>query len=101
MGAVQSHRVPRTRGDGPSGKPTVDVVETVFPAHAGMDRGVAASPGQPFRVFPAHAGMDRGLHGAMPGMGIVFPAHAGMDRMLVLLLVPPRSVPHTRGDGPR
>jgi len=109
---------PRTRGDGPSGGARRTPEPRVFPAHAGMDRGLMQATRDAIRVFPAHAGMDRGGRRGRARRGSfsphtrgwtehdrgddhapeVFPAHAGMDRR-------PSSAfrsgsafsPHTRG----
>ena len=92
--------VPRTRGDGPSDRSCRATATALFPAHAGMDRGVCGqwccwwccSPhtrgwtgkgGErhgTILLFPAHAGMDRTSGHQSGGGARLFPAHAGMDR---------------------
>ena len=50
----------------------------VFPAHAGMNRSVTVGSATCHGVFPAHAGMNRSLAPGDARRGTVFPAHAGM-----------------------
>ena len=92
----------------------------VFPARAGMDRswlaanccstGVPRTRGDgPAWCAPTKAAMQcsphaRGWTGVLHrarARSRVFPARAGMDRYLAQSFLRARSVPRTRGDGPR
>ena len=135
-------RFPRTRGDGPRSDTVADWLDRVsphtrgwtprrlspvspgwgFPAHAGMDRVVAAASRRPNTVSPHTRGwtpMAKNIDGAAGepvsphtrgwtlgdqdgGDGHRgFPAHAGMDLSGGRRSGPSRSrFPRTRGDGP-
>ena len=95
----RGRRFPRACGDGPIDGIAEVYPNSVFPAHAGMDRAGLVQDWVP-SVFPAHAGMDRSGGSFPPPDGKfsprmrgwtakchaacwflpVFPAHAGMDR---------------------
>ena len=131
--------VPRACGDGPAGLgiPGRDMTcsprmrgwtgsyvarrlpSSVFPAHAGMDRGWARSRTAAGRVPRACGDGPRACRGASsfltcsPRMrgwtvqgagghaaGAVFPAHAGMDRLVRRAQVAFVRVPRACGDGP-
>ena len=112
--------VPRTRGDGPIAHRSDVVNSGVFPAHAGMDRGVRSSaagvsPCSPHtRGWTAIRAATVGARLGVPrtrGDGperwpsgcwsyTVFPAHAGMDRPGQCPCRSHGRVPRTRGDGP-
>ena len=114
---LDTHRVPRTRGDGPLPTWSAEPGFYVFPAHAGMDRSfVGAGLGgksvpRTRGDGPASAGVKAGVFSCSPhtrGWTVllvsialfepVFPAHAGMDRRKARAcygIVP--CSPHTRG----
>ena len=92
-------RCPRARGGGPPGRmrffsrrwlsprtrgwtvmaSVYEIPLTVVPAHAGVDRNLAAERCQA-EVVPAHAGVDRLAHASPETSEPVVPAHAGVDR---------------------
>ena len=72
-----------------------------FPAHAGMDPGIARGPVDDLSGFPAHAGMDPGRKGPEKRTKFGFPAHAGMDPPAMNYAHGCRwGFPRPRGDGP-
>ena len=73
-----SHRLPRTRGDGPTSRSKPYVVPVASPHTRGWTSEVGGQ-GRVIEGFPAHAGMDPGRR----------PSAA-----------PHRGLPRTRGDGP-
>ena len=92
--------VPRTRGDGPVSPGNRPESKDVFPAHAGMDRSVAAR-GRPGLWCSPHTRGWTDAKLAELQAQLVFPAHAGMDRARQLRGRGDVGVPRTRGDGPQ
>ena len=93
----------------------------VFPAHAGMDRGVrstsrsgstfsprmrgwtggAGSEGAPRCVFPAHAGMDQKGYIIRDRLGLFSPRMRGWTEKQVNGTPPEQRFPRACGDGPK